>query len=158
MTIGNKHTNQRYIAETTAKQTKAMELLIRGATYEEIAEQAGYSDRSNAHSSIKNALQKRARERDELADVALTLMLERIDRLLHVHYLKAIDGDHKSTELVLKMLDRQAKLLGLDAGVTVTVQGESLLDRELVALTQQMNRIIDATPAAELPGPDADNS
>lgn len=130
-------------AQLTEQQIKAMRLFIAGATYEQIAKAAGYANRSNAHASIKAALTKRAAERDDLADVALTIQLERLEGLVRTHYPIAIDRNHKdnarSAGIVLQAMDRTAKFLGLDQPqrTEVTVVQRDELDHELAALISQ---------------------
>jgi hypothetical protein len=140
MTIGNKHTNPRTQAERAEREIKAFDMLLAGATYEQISNELGYGDKSNAHKAMKIVLQRRMRERDDVADLALTMMIERIEGMLRVYYPKALDGDLKAAEFVLKTLDREAKLMGLDAPTRVdaTVVTVTETDLEIQHLTQRL--------------------
>ena len=47
----------------------------------------------------------------------------RLDRLLMGHWTKAIGGDVNATRTVLSIMDRRAKLLGLDAPQRIDLTG-----------------------------------
>lgn len=138
-------------AESTEKQVKALRLFLAGVTYERIAEEVGYHDRSTAHRAIQSALKQRAKERDDLADSALTIQLERLEGIFRTHYALAIDRKNpaqaaRSAEVVIKALDRVAKFMGLDAPqrAEVTVVQRDELDMELSAMVAQFRAEADA--------------
>lgn len=95
----------------TEKQTKALELRKSGHTYQEIADELGYATRDSAHKSVAAALDKTLREP---ADGVRELELSRLDRMWKGLFEKANDGDPKSIEVALKIMDRRARLTGLD--------------------------------------------
>jgi predicted transcriptional regulator len=49
--------------------------------------------------------------------------LNRIERLVFVYAGKALDGDEKAGALLVRILERQAKLAGLDAAIILEHQG-----------------------------------
>ena len=66
---------------------------------------------------IGRALKARAQQMNEGAEQLRTIQDARIERLIAGVWRKALDGDPKAIDQVLKLLDRQAKLHGIDAPV-----------------------------------------
>lgn len=97
-----------------AKEKAALALSARkeGKTYEEIAKEVGYSSRQNAYKAIKTALLEVIREP---AEEVIRLELERMDAMWGITYLNAQTGDPQAIASCLKIMDRRAALLGLDA-------------------------------------------
>lgn len=90
---------------------KALELRKAGATYDQIAASLGLADRSGAYRMVQGAIKEITREP---AEDVLTLELERLDALMVAHWAKA-KTDIKSAHVVLQILDRRARYMGLDA-------------------------------------------
>ena len=145
---GNPKTSgPRTAAARTMKHAAVLESFVSGKTYTEIADEHGYSSRAGAYNALQAALKERAKERAELADVALELILSRYDKLLEVHTAIAVDKSDtlaaaRSARIVLETSDRYVKLLGLDQPqrheVVVTHDD---VDREIAELTAAlMNR------------------
>lgn len=93
---------------------RALELRSTGATFAEIARRLGYSSKTGAHDAVKRGLDATLRKP---ADTLRKLDLERLDRLFATHYPRACRGDHQATLACLRVMERQAALLGLDAPV-----------------------------------------
>ena len=100
------------------RRAKALELRKAGMTYKTIAEQTGVSEtqaRKDIETSIK-AIYK------EPAEQVLTLETERLDRLFFESYRLAISTDtntdpvdkQRAANTCLKIMERRARLLGLD--------------------------------------------
>lgn len=84
----------------------------------------GYSSRGAATKDFKRALEERRDEQSAEASVYRQEANERLDALLEAHWEAATSGeDPKSAELVLKLMDRQAKLNGLDMPVKAELSG-----------------------------------
>lgn len=77
-----------------------------------IADRVGYKDASGAYRAIRAALKKTLQEP---ADDLRVLELDRLDVLLTGLWPKAINGDAPAVDRVLKIMERRASLLGLDA-------------------------------------------
>lgn len=105
-------------AEHEEKARKALELRKAGATYDQIAKSLGFADRSGAYRMVKDAI--RAIAREPAADV-LVMELERLDAIQMSHWQKA-RTDPKSAALVLQIMDRRAKYLGLIQDKIETLQ------------------------------------
>lgn len=105
--------NQTRPATLLAKEraAQAVKLRIGGASFPQIAAQLGYNSTQSAFDAVKRTLQQTLREpADELRSVDS----ERLDALWHQAFSKALDGDLPAQQACLKILDRRAKLLGLD--------------------------------------------
>ena len=63
---------------------------------------------------------------------------ERMDNLLATYMPQALAGDVKSADFVLKVLDRRAKLLGLDAPTKTEVITLDAIDAEIRRLENQL--------------------
>lgn len=90
---------------------KAIELRSRGATFAVIARRLGYAGRQGAADAVMRALDATLREP---ADELRTLDLMRLDKLWCATYPRAIAGSHTATLACLRIMDRRARLLGLD--------------------------------------------
>jgi hypothetical protein len=136
-------------AEAAEKRSRAVELRKAGATFEQIAEQVGYSDRANAHHAVMQAIRDLPREN---AEEALAVELERCDALLVGLWPKARRGDEKAVHAALRVMERRAKLLGLDdfeARMADVAERRVTLEERQVELMQQ---VMDAVLAAMLAG------
>lgn len=97
--------------EVIEKERKALELRRAGITYDVIAERTGYSDRSAARKAVQRALKRTlAGPAKELRD----LEADRLDRLQAGLWAEAAKGHLGSVDRILKIMDRRARLLGLD--------------------------------------------
>ena len=128
------------------KQRQALALRYGGATYDAIAQAVGYRSKQAAQQGVEAALKKTVQEP---ADQLRQLDLGRIDAMLLAIWAKARAGDYEAIDMVLKLLTRRAKLLGLDAPVRQELTGPDGGPIELAAVTlsQRLQRIIDAEPA-----------
>ena len=98
-----------------AKQAKAMRLRASGMSFENIARELGYRSHSGAHKAVTTGLQKTLKEP---AEELRTLEAERLDRMLEAMWPRATGDSKEATwyvDRVLAIMDRRAKLLGLDA-------------------------------------------
>lgn len=116
------------------RQARAVELRKSGMTFQEIADELGYAGHQGAYKAVMSALRKTLQEpTDELR----ALELQRLDAMLNALW-PAIMAKNaytpRTVEVALKVMDRRAALLGLDAPkqvedhrpVTITVMAEHL--------------------------------
>ena len=106
-------------AEIEAREVKALDMRLAGAPYRQIGKALGVSH-VQAQQDVKRMLREYATEpvakvRD--AEVA------RLDKLVMAHWDKAVEGNVESTRMVLTIMDRRAKLLGLDAPQKLDITG-----------------------------------
>jgi hypothetical protein len=92
------------------RKARAVELAINGACYGAIAAEVGYSHRGTAYKAVHKALAERVTEGvDELR----RLELDRLDVLQAALWPQAMAGDTAAACVVLRIIERRAKLLGL---------------------------------------------
>lgn len=87
---------------------------IAGATFEQIGERLGISKQA-AHDTVVKALDQTRRETAEGAEVIRHTELTRLDALQTALWADAIKGDVQAVDRILKIMQRRAMLLGLDA-------------------------------------------
>lgn len=100
--------------EAKIKAAAALEARKEGKTFDQIAEECGYNSRQAAHDAVKRALDSIIREP---ADSLRILDLERLDVLWQIQYLNAQAGDVQAMAACMKIMERRARLLGLDAPI-----------------------------------------
>ena len=93
------------------KATDALELRLAGNKWEEIAKQVGYKLASTAYNAVSDMLDQIACERVEEYRI---LELARLDSLQAGHWKAAIAGNVAAGNFILRVMERRAKLLGLD--------------------------------------------
>lgn len=143
-------------AATADRRARAVALRLAGVDYETIASQLGYASRGAATKDVCRALEANRAECAEAVENLREADLLRLDRMLMVAWNKVIrDGNLRAVEVVLKIMERRAKLVGLDAKIEMDVKIETETDREIRALVDRLSR----TPATRLdelaPGPQA---
>lgn len=112
-------------AQTAFRRTRVVELVANGANYDEAAQEVGYANRSGAYKAYWKAMGDREAE---AVDTHRALELDRLDALQTAVWDRAVAGDIKAIDIVLKVMDRRIRLLGLEQAAT---SGEST-DRSLV--------------------------
>ena len=93
------------------KQRQALELRKAGATFHSIAQALGYATAQGALMAVEAGLRKTLQQP---ADELRRLDLERLDTLLLAVWPQARQASFGAIDMVLKILTRKAKLLGLD--------------------------------------------
>lgn len=125
-------------AATAERRAKAIRLKIDGYTYTEIAEQLGYSSRGSANSDIRRALEKHVIEEGLAVEAWRELELARLDVLQKAIWPEAMRGSPRAIETALKILDRRAKLLGLDSAIKLEVLTIDALDQQIQRLEAEL--------------------
>src|SRR3990172_2959972 len=110
-------------AVTQARRVQALDLRLAGASYRQIALALGVGVKT-AWLDVNRALREYL---SEPSDQVRAAEVARLDRLFLAHWPKAISGDHQATYTVLAIMDRRARLLGLDAPkrVDITARGRA---------------------------------
>ncbi len=107
------------------REREALRLRMEGRTFREIGERLGTTE-SGAWRAYMRALDRVRHEIQEGARLALALELERLDALQRAIWDKAMEGDLRAVDRVLKIMDLRCRLLGLykaeDALVPESVQ------------------------------------
>ena len=116
---------------TTEKTLRALELRKRGLNYTQIGKKLG-CHRSTACRYVLSELENLADKCREEAAHVRDLELQRLDALYLVAYAEVEEGNVPAIDRCLRIMERRAKLLGLDAAQKVDVNGiaELHFDRE----------------------------
>ncbi|MFE9844684.1 hypothetical protein [Streptomyces goshikiensis] len=125
-------------ASTAERRGKAIRMKIEGATYTEIAAALGYSGRNAACADIRRALEKHVIEEGLAIEAWRELELARIDSLQQAIWPEAMEGNPRAIEAALKILDRRAKLLGLDSAIKLEVLTIDALDAQIQRLEAEL--------------------
>jgi hypothetical protein len=104
---------------TQEKRARALELRKQGYNYRQIAKVLGSSS-GYVHDLVQTAIRDLPRE---LAEDVRTIELSRLDRYQAALDREASKGDPKAILAAVKLMDRRAKYLGLDAPSQVEVTG-----------------------------------
>lgn len=99
----------------TAKlEEECLRLRLDGLSHREIAAELGIAP-STAYKRVRHALDTINQRNADEAGTLRTLESMRLDELQNAIWEKALEGDDKALGRVLAIMDRRAKLLGLDA-------------------------------------------
>lgn len=102
-------------ARTALRYREALEARAAGAEFYQIAELLGITEDS-ARRLVKRALDATLREP---ADDVRKLELKRLDMYLQVYHAKAMDGHGPSLDRCLAIMERRARIEGIDAPIEV---------------------------------------
>ena len=119
--MGGKRSDAALI-ERMEKQRQALALRANGATYREIARQLDIP-LSTAGVYVKRAIDEARAEVVEGAEYVVGLELERLDNMLLSLAPALRNGHLGAIDRALKIMERRAKLLGLDAPAKQEVTG-----------------------------------
>lgn len=144
--------------ELTSREIRAVQLRQAGLTFDDIADALGYANRGSAWKAVRRALQKWG---SETVDEHRALELSRLDTILRRIWPEAVgrpektneDGevvreavppDHDAIKTFLKISERRARLLGLDAPQELNIGGgDQPIRVEMVDDYEQFVGIID---------------
>lgn len=97
--------------EVVAKEQEVVKLRRGGLTWDLIAERVGYSNPSGAYRAYQKALERVVAED---INAIRELETERLDLAQSAIWGKVLQGDNPSIANLLRIMERRAKLLGLD--------------------------------------------
>ncbi|MGQ9555903.1 MAG: hypothetical protein ACUVWR_17520 [Anaerolineae bacterium] len=106
--------NQERRIRTIERDQQALELRKAGVPYLEIAARLGWRSASTAHVAVTRALR---RTLQEPADELRELEVARLDALLFAIWPQTSEGNLDAIDRALRIMERRAKLLGLDRPV-----------------------------------------
>lgn len=107
-----KNTAQRL--SVSQKQLQAVKLRMQNKTFQEIAENLSVSI-SQAHRYVQKALKELAEQLSEDTKELRALHRQRIDRMAAGLWPAAESGNTQAITIMLKLMEREATLMGLDA-------------------------------------------
>ncbi len=122
------------------RQLQALELRKEGFTYDAIAKKLNYNSYQAASAAIEAAL-KRVLQRP--AEEVRKIELERLDMMLRALLPKIRIADWQAINTALRIMDRRAKYLGLDAPVVIEGVIEHIDKRDLSKVPQEdLDRVL----------------
>jgi len=141
--------------DATERQLRAVELRKAGHTFQEIADLLEYANPKDAQKAVLAALKKTLQEP---TDVLRRLECERLDVMLKSLWPFVLKGSPRHVEQALRVMDRRAAYLGLDAPkqvedhrtVTVRIMAEQIgkeLGLDADELIAEAERIVSVAQA-----------
>ena len=94
---------------------QAIKLRQAGATLEDIAKQLGFKGAAGAYKSVMRELGATAQDHGEGTEAVRQLELNRLDQMQFPLWPQVLSGDVQATTTALRIQERRAALLGLDA-------------------------------------------
>jgi predicted transcriptional regulator len=104
-------------------EASAVEMRKRGATYMQIAKTLGVAD-TVVFDYVSKALARLNTHTTEELGVLRQMELQRLDSLMFSAWAAAQRGESRAIETVLKIMERRAKMLGLDAPTKLMLSSE----------------------------------
>lgn len=132
MTSSSKPGSRPPLDETLRKEQQIVALRASGATWTEVGRALGM-DRSNAH---KMGLRALRREHSEAVDDLRRVEGETLNRLQRAVQTEATTGNLAAVDRLLRIMERRARLFGLDAPQRHVVTSE--LDESIDALLGEL--------------------
>lgn len=125
--------------DSKKREARVFELRIQGGTFDQIANEVGYSGPSGAWQAYQRV---KSEFIYESVDESRQLELMRLDELQVAVWDRAINGELPAAHCVLKIMDRRAKLLGLDKPEKVEVNKWDINAEDLDAEVERIVNII----------------
>ena len=134
---------QSAVDKSTTTAEAAVAMFVWGASYNEIKNKLGYSSARHARIAIERALAASA-DSEEDRDKMRVIIDKRLNRLLGSHMSKALDPKEPQqlaySARVLAIIDRQAKLHGVDAPTQIQISASDDHIREFVEMMMPQAR------------------
>ncbi|GAA2860020.1 hypothetical protein [Nonomuraea rubra] len=155
--------------DTAARDAEAARLRVRGFTYRQIADELGMAGPGKAHEAVQRILKETVQE---AADDLRLVELERLDRMYQAA-LKVLETEHyaishgkviyleeggspladdgpvlAAMDRLLKIQERRAKLLGLDAPAKTNVTVSDAITSEIEQLAAQLGMAEESEPTS----------
>ncbi len=128
------------------RRARAVRLRKAGATFSDIGRALGIS-RQAAHKLVLRVLEHMTKEAQEEANILRFIEAERLDALHLALWPRAIKGDCSATDKILRIMERRARLFGLDKPIKVA---STDLDGEHLSALHVTQPLSDTERAARL--------
>ena len=143
MTANKKQSRRRVRGRNVGKRVAAQDRMLRalelrkeGMGYREIAAKVGYAGPAGAFQAVETALRETLREP---ADAVRQLEAERLDAMTAILWPLAAKGNLAAVDRLLRVMERRARLLGLDRPVLAPS-----MDIDVTQLTdEQLQRLVE---------------
>ena len=121
------------------KEIKIIELRRAGVTWEKIALEVGFRNASGAYKMYQRAAERMVRPHlEEYRD----MQLDRLERMHMAVWPRAKDGDLRAIDTALRIADREANLLNLNAPIKVQAEVTVYEGQQLVEHTARIIELI----------------
>lgn len=120
------------------RDAKALALKLKGWTYQEIADELDVA-KSSAYDAVQRALTTEIGDQQENRDRYRAEQVAQCDVALKGLYAKVEAGDPRAIDSWVRVLDRKAKVLGLDAPLKLVVTDQ--MDAEIEQLLEEAARL-----------------
>ena len=128
------------------KELQIIELRRAGITWERIAVEVGFKNASGAYKMYQRAAERMVRPHlEEYRD----MQLDRLERMHQAVWRKAKEGDLRAIDTALRISDREAKLLGLDAPQKIQAEVTVYEGQQLVEHTARIIELIRQSRGAQ---------
>jgi DNA-binding CsgD family transcriptional regulator len=134
--------------EREERREKVAELLMAGHTYRQIAKTLFVSV-GTVQKDVDTILEELKAKTTSVAHRYRDLELRRLDRLQSGFWIKAITGEETAATVILRIMERRAKLLGLDSPSKIDLR--QIDDETLIRLISELED--ESTEEAESAGP-----
>ena len=108
-------TNKTHI-KARQREQQAVTLRLAGQTYQAISDVMGVT-KGGVYKMVKNSMERTIKHTDESVEILKEIELHRLDRLYARMFPLAEQGSMGAVDRCLKIMERRARLLGLDAPV-----------------------------------------
>lgn len=125
--------------EVLAKEAEVLKLRRGGLTFDVIAQRVGYANPGSAQKAYERSLTRITAE-----DVGIMRQVEndRLDMAQAAIWVKVLQGDNMSISNLLRIMDRRAKLNGLDVPVRIQAEVVSYdigsIDANIAAIVNEL--------------------
>lgn len=110
---------------------------IRGETFDAIAAAVGLGSKQAVHALYTRALREIQDDRATTTEAARSFELERLDRIEAAAWVRVDNDDPRALDVLIRISDRRARLLGLDAPAKVDLSMDAV-DREIARLKAEL--------------------
>ena len=129
--------------EVLDKEAQVVALRREGRSWDTIAQAVGYADPSGAHAAYMRAS---ARIVKEDIDAIRDMETERLDMLQGAYWRQAMMGDVPAGMQVLRIMERRAKLLGIDQPIRQQVE---VISYDADGIDSEVARLVKLLESAE---------
>lgn len=125
-------------AKRIDQRAKAVTMRIAGYSPEEIAEELGYTTTRAVSDDIYGVMVASLTLPDRQIDILREIEIRRMDMMLKALMPGIERGNTRSVEVGIRLLERRAKMLGLDSATKVEVFTIDTIDAQIAKLTEEL--------------------
>lgn len=129
--------------EQLERERKVLELRQAGAGFDQIAATVGFTNRGTAYRAYHRAL---ARVHYPEANAARELEAARLDRLQAARWAKALAGDDKAFDQVMRVIDTRIRLLGLSHADGIAAREARVNELQAALMAQTIRAVVEELP------------